>query len=429
MDNKLCVIGLGYIGLPTAAVFAENGWEVTGVDINSLVVDELNNGKVYIKENGLDELVEKAVGEKKLTAKMSPIEADVFIIAVPTPHNDDLTANLRHVETAVKSLLPVLKKGNTIIVESTVPPRTTRDVVAPILDEAGFKSGEDVYLAYCPERVLPGRILIELYENNRIVGGINQLSAEKAAQVYRTFVKGKVIETTAESAELSKLMENTYRDVNIALANELTKISEGLNIDALEVISLANEHPRVNIHQPGPGVGGHCLAVDPYFIIEKDPVHAQLISSARSINDSMPEFVISQLKKAIDPTSKIAVFGLAYKGNIDDVRESPAIKIVNQLLDENYHVQVYDPYVRQEQVSFKLSPFKDTLQDADMMLVLTDHNEFKKLDWEEVNNLMKEPNVLDTKNCIKNYNEHVNYYNFGNLHELTSSKVLIKSNI
>lgn len=424
MDNKLCVIGLGYIGLPTATVFAENGWDVTGVDINFLVVDELNKGRVNIEENGLAELVEKAVKEKKLTAKMSPVESDVFIIAVPTPHNPDLTANLRYVETAVKSLLPVLKKGNTIIVESTVPPRTTRDVVAPILDAAGFKSGEDVYLAYCPERVLPGKILVELYDNNRIVGGINEVSAEKAANVYRTFVRGKVLETIAESAEMSKLMENTYRDVNIALANELTKISEGLKIDALEVISLANEHPRVNVHQPGPGVGGHCIAVDPYFIMEKDPDNAKLISNARFINDSMPEFVINQVKKIIDDTSKIAVLGLAYKGNIDDIRESPALKIVDQLMQENYNVQVYDPYVKQTQVEFKLSSFKDALQDADMMLVLTDHNEFKNLNWEEISNLMKSPNVLDTKNCIKNYNEQINYYNFGNLHELAEKKVL-----
>lgn len=418
MTKKICVIGLGYIGLPTAVVFAENGWDVTGVDINPLAVEELNKGKVHIKENGLDELVEKVVRDQTFIARMSPVEADAFIIAVPTPHNTDLTVNLRYVENAVKSLLPVLKKGNTIIVESTIPPRTTRDVVAPILDEAGFKSGEDIYLAHCPERVLPGRILIELYENNRIVGGINSISTDKAADVYRTFVKGKVLETTSESAEMSKLMENTYRDVNIALANELTKISEGLNIDALEVITLANEHPRVNVHQPGPGVGGHCLAVDPYFIIEKDPVNAKLIANARSINESMPTFVIKQLEKVIDSSSKVAVFGLAYKGNIDDIRESPAIKIVEQLKFEGYNVATYDPYVKQEQVDFNLSSYNDALKDADIMVILTDHNEFKELDWEEISRMMRTVNVLDTKNCVRNVNEKVNYYNFGNLYEL-----------
>ncbi|AXI10464.1 UDP-N-acetyl-D-mannosamine dehydrogenase [Oceanobacillus zhaokaii] len=418
MSKNLCVVGLGYIGLPTAVVFAENGWKVTGVDVNSLVVDELNKGKVIIEENGLDELVAKVVNENKFVARMSPVESDVFIVAVPTPHNEDQSANLKYVESAVKSILPVLKKGNTIIVESTIPPRTTRDVVAPILDEAGFESGDDVYLAHCPERVLPGRILIELYENNRIVGGINTVSTEKAAEVYRTFVKGKVLETSAESAEMSKLMENTYRDVNIALANELTKISEGLNIDALEVISLANEHPRVNVHQPGPGVGGHCLAVDPYFIIEKDPDNAKLITNARTINESMPEFVVNQVRKAVDKSSKIAVFGLAYKGNIDDIRESPAIKIVKQLMFEGFNTKIYDPYVKQEQVDFALSTYEEALQGADILLILTDHNEFKNLNWKEISNLMRAANVLDTKNCIQNASAEVNHYNFGNLYEL-----------
>lgn len=419
MNKNVCVVGLGYIGLPTAVVFAQNGWKVTGVDINSLAVDELNKGKVHIKENGLEELVEKVVQEKKFSARMSPVEADAYIIAVPTPHNSNLTVNLKHVENAVSSLLPVLRKGNTIIIESTIPPRTTRDIVAPILDKAGYKPGEDIYLAHCPERVLPGRILIELYENNRIVGGINPISANKAADVYRSFVKGKIIETTAESAEMSKLMENTYRDVNIALANELTKISEGMDIDALEVISLANEHPRVNVHQPGPGVGGHCLAVDPYFIIEKDPENAKLISNARSINESMPEFVVNQVKKIVTTSDKMAIFGLAYKGNIDDIRESPALKIIGQLMSENYNVHAYDPYVKQEQVNFKLSTYQESLQDAELILVLTDHNEFKELNWEEIKGLMKTVNVIDTKNCINNLCDNGNYYNFGNLSKLS----------
>src|SRR5699024_9935152 len=286
---------------------------------------------------------------------------DVFIIAVPTPHNSDLTANLTHIKNAMFSILPVLKNGETIIIESTIPPRTTRDVVAPILKDAGFEPGIDVFLAHCPERVLPGKILVELYKNNRIVGGINPISAKKAADVYRTFVKGKVIETSTESAEMSKLMENTYRDVNIALANELTKISENLGIDALDVIELANEHPRVNIHQPGPGVGGHCLAVDPYFIIEKDSTNARLISESRKINESMPQFVIEQVNKVVNKLSKIAIFGLTYKGNIDDVRESPALKIVKNLISKNYNVQVYDPYINQDQVEFQLTSYKGEL--------------------------------------------------------------------
>lgn len=427
MNKNLCVIGLGYIGLPTSAVFAENHWNVTGVDISHKVVEKLNNGKVHIKENGLDQLVEKVVRRGSFIAKKTPVKSDVFIIAVPTPRNANQTVNLSHVEEAVKSILPVLEKGNTIIVESTIPPRTTRDVVAPILIEAGFIPGKEIYLAHCPERVLPGKILEELYENNRIVGGINPKSAKIAADVYRTFVKGKVIETTAESAEMSKLMENTYRDVNIALANELAKISEKLGIDALEVISLANEHPRVNIHQPGPGVGGHCLAVDPYFIIEKDPYNSKLISKSREINESMPKFVVEQVKKVLAPSSKIAIFGIAYKGNIDDIRESPAIKIIGQLLSEGYNVHVFDPYIKQEQVNINLSTFDEALEMAEMMLVLTDHNEFKNMEWDYIASKMKTATVLDTKNCISKPSELIDYYNFGNLYKLSSNKAHVVS--
>lgn len=424
MNKKLCVIGLGYIGLPTSVIFAKNGWNVTGVDINSLTIDTLNKGKVHIKENGLDKLVEKLVKEKSFFATMSPVEADAFIISVSTPHNPDLSANLDNVKNAVKSLLPVLKKGNTIILESTVPPRTTRDVVAPILKGAGFDPGNDIYLAYCPERVLPGKILIELVENNRIIGGLNDLSAKKAAEIYGSFVKGKIIETTAENAEMSKLMENTYRDVNIALANELTKISENLHIDALEVIELANEHPRVNIHQPGPGVGGHCIAVDPYFIIEKDQVNTELIKSARAINESMPKFVVDQVKKIVGRTAKIAVFGLAFKGNIDDVRNSPSVEIINLLKQEDYFVQAYDPYVKQEQINIRLFSFEESLKEANLMIVLTDHDEFKSIDWRKVSKLMRNLTVLDTKNCIQNVNSMVRYYSFSNLHTIKNDSLI-----
>jgi len=418
MTRKICVIGLGYIGLPSSVVFAENDWEVIGVDTNVSVVNSLSKGIAHIKEDGLDELLLKMVNEKKFVAKTSPVNADVFIIAVPSPMTSDLSADLSYVESAVRSILPVLQNDNTIIVESTIPPRTTRDVVAPIISEAGFKPGEDVYLAHCPERVLPGQILKELYENNRIIGGINAVSTKEAADVYRTFVKGNILETTAESAEMSKLMENTYRDVNIALGNELTKIAEGLNIDALEVIALANEHPRVNIHQPGPGVGGHCLAIDPYFIIEKDIENSKLIRKAREINESMPKFVVKQVEKVCNKSGKIAIFGLAYKGNVDDVRESPAIKVIEELKNKNYNVDAYDPYVKQEQVDFKLSSYEEALNEADIMLILTDHQEFKNMDWNKISAMMRTPNILDAKNIVENNNEHITYYNFGNLFEL-----------
>lgn len=424
MKKKICVIGLGYIGLPTSIVFANNNWNVIGVDVKSTVVDGLNKGQVHIKEEGIDEAIKNVLHLRNFQARTSPVTADVYIISVPTPYTKDLKIDLKYVENAVESILPVLNKGNILIIESTIPPRTTRDVVAPIIERAGFKPGEDIYLAHCPERVLPGRIFVELYENNRIVGGINEISAQKAADVYRTFVKGKVIETSAESAEMSKLMENTYRDVNIALANELTKVSEKLGVDALEVISLANEHPRVNIHQPGPGVGGHCLAVDPYFIIERDLENTLLIRNARAINESMPDFIVKQVKKVIDKSDKIAIFGLAYKGDVDDIRNSPSLSIIEKLNFEGYNVKVYDPYVKQEQVDILISTYEETLNNADLLLILTDHSEFKKLQLKGISKFMNKPLIIDTKNCLKNdgNNTLVKYINFSNLFELNKIK-------
>jgi UDP-N-acetyl-D-mannosaminuronic acid dehydrogenase len=423
--KRLCVVGLGYIGLPTAAMFAKADWEVLGVDVNPVAVEKLNKGEIHIEEVGLEELVKQGVEAGRLQASLAPDKADCFIIAVPTPHNEDHTANLDYVIEATKSIIPFLKERNTVIVESTIPPRTINDLVAPIIKEAGWIPGEDIYLAHCPERVLPGRILIELVENTRIVGGINEVSAQKAAEVYRSFVKGDILLTSAVSAEMSKLMENTYRDVNIALANELVKISEKLDVNALEVIQLANHHPRVNLHQPGPGVGGHCLAVDPYFIIEKAPEQSVLISDARKINNSMPEFVVSQVKELLpNPASKIAVFGLTYKGNIDDVRESPAMDVLSLLQMEGYKLGIYDPHVQQDQVNFLLSTFEEAIQDAKCILILTDHNEFKSLDEVAILSNMKKPVIFDTKNCVEVKNSNINYYSFGSLGKIKMTQTV-----
>lgn len=421
--KTICVIGLGYIGLPTAAIFAKSGWNVVGVDINPIAVHKINTGEIHIEENGLGEVVKEVVEKGRLVAQLKPLEADYYIITVPTPLGPNYYANLDYVIEATKSILPFLKKGNVVIIESTIPPRTTDDVVAPILKEAGWTPGEDIYLAHCPERVLPGRIMIELIENTRIVGGINEASAQKAADVYRSFVTGEILITSAVSAEMSKLMENTYRDVNIALANELVKISENLNIDALEVIQLANHHPRVSIHQPGPGVGGHCLAVDPYFIIEKAEKESELIRNARAINKSMPKFVINQVKKLTNRNSKIAILGLAYKGNIDDIRESPALEIIEHLKNEGFSLGIFDPHVSQEQVLYHLSTFEEAIKNAECILILTDHNEFKHLDEDLVVRLMKKPIVLDTKNCVKLDSANIEYFNFGNLGSIESKKI------
>lgn len=417
--QKLCVIGLGYIGLPTAAIFAKHNWVVKGVDINQRAVDMINQGEIHIEENGLGEVVRDVVEQRKLSASTMPSPADCFIIAVPTPHHADQTANLDYVIQASRSILDGIQKGNIVIVESTIPPRTINDVIAPIFEEAGWIVGEDLYLAHCPERVLPGRILQELVENNRIIGGVNEASTDKATEVYATFVEGQLLKTSALSAEMSKLMENTYRDVNIALANELVIISEKLGIDALEVIELANHHPRVNLHLPGPGVGGHCLAVDPYFIIEKAPDEAKLISDARAINSSMPDFVVKQVERQVNKDSgKVAVFGLTYKGNIDDVRESPAMEIVEKLLEQGYELGVYDPHVSQDQVEFRLSTYEEAVKDCECILVLTDHSVFKKLNEDVIIEKAKRPFVFDTKNCVEITSDDIEYMNFGNLDQV-----------
>ncbi|MFC0187332.1 nucleotide sugar dehydrogenase [Fictibacillus aquaticus] len=417
--RKICVVGLGYIGLPTAAIFARSGYEVIGVDVNEKVVSSLNSGEILIEEVGLPELVKEVVKNGKLKASVTPEEADVFIIAVPTPIHEDHSANVDYVVQASKTIAPLLKKGDVVIVESTIPPRTIDDVVAPILKEAGYNLEDDVYLAHCPERVLPGRILIELIENTRIVGGINPEASKRAGDVYRAVVEGQVIETEALTAEMSKLMENTFRDVNIALANELVKIARRIGVNAHDVIELANMHPRVNIHQPGPGVGGHCLAVDPYFIIEKAVEESPLIQQSRKINNSMPHFVVNEVNYLVSELEKpkVAVLGLTYKGNIDDVRESPAMEILNDLLsNDRLDIAVHDPYVQQEKLKVPNLSLEDALKDADLAVILTDHNQFKQLDGSKVASLMKHPVVFDTKNCCSlDSSAGVNVYKIGNL--------------
>ncbi|WP_082232890.1 nucleotide sugar dehydrogenase [Halobacillus massiliensis] len=425
MKNELCVVGLGYIGLPTAAVFAENNWNVVGIDVNHSVIETLNNGEVHIEEFGLSTLVEDVVAKGKLRGGTKPCEADVYIIAVPTPHNENLTADLSYLVSATKSILSYLKKEDIIIIESTIPPRTIDDVIAPLLHNEGWVIGKDIYLAHCPERVLPGNILNELIYNNRVIGGYDPISAKKAGDVYRSFVKGQVIETEALSAEMAKLMENTFRDVNISLANELAKISEKLNVNALDVIELANLHPRVNLHSPGPGVGGHCLAVDPYFIIEKAPEESELISTARRINNSMPRFISQQVDKFFQEKGHIGVLGITYKGNVDDTRESPAIEIINELISKGYNVKIHDPYVKQENTPFKLSTFNEVIEGAECLLVLSDHYEFTQIDEEKFLKSSLNPIIFDTKNCMKVKDQNIKYFNFNNLYTINALEIKV----
>ena len=415
---KVCILGLGYIGLPTSAVFSSIGCEVVGVDVFPSIVDTLNSGKIHIEEPGLEEIIAKAVQDGTFRASLVPEQADVFIVTVPTPNFDDefKSCDLSYVIKASSSIVPFLKKGNVVVIESTVAPRSTEDFIKPIFEEAGFTIGEDLFLAHCPERVLPGQILYEIIYNNRIVGGITPACTEKVAAIYEKFVKGTVYRTEAKTAELSKCMENTFRDVNIALANELAKICYKLDINCLEVIELANKHPRVNIHQPGPGVGGHCLAIDPYFICAKAPDEAKIIRLARDTNTSMPAFVVGKIKMLLRGIGnpKIAALGVTYKGNVDDRRESPALEIVHMLKMEGFNVDVFDPHVDDKDYV----DLETAAKDADIMVVLVDHNEYKDMDHEKLAGMMKNPILFDTKNIIKEQADSgLQVINFGNLYK------------
>lgn len=417
---KLTTIGLGYIGLPTSIMFAKHGVDVVGVDIKQETVDKLNNGQIHIEEPGLQEALEEVLASGKFKASTIPEQADAYIIAVPTPNNNDehKSCDISIVMSGVESIIPLLKRGDTVIVESTIAPRTMDDHVKPYLESKGFIIGEDIYLVHCPERVLPGQIMHELVYNNRIIGGITPACVEAGKRVYGTFVKGEMIETQAKTAEMSKLMENTYRDVNIALANELAKICNDLEINVNDVIEMANKHPRVNLHTPGPGVGGHCLAVDPYFIIAEAPEHALLIKLARDINVSMPEYVVHHAKDILSRIggNKVTVFGLTYKGDVDDIRESPAFDIYEMLTASQYEVVAYDPHVKQEFVEEDMGT---AVKDSDLVLILSDHSEFKQLTDGDFDG-MRNRYILDTKNVVKTKDEfeEVKYYNFGNLYNL-----------
>lgn len=413
---KLTVIGLGYIGLPTALLFASKGVEVIGVDTNKDVVEKLNSGQLHIEENGMQELLSETLETEKFRASTAVNPSDYFIIAVPTPHLKDNSCDVSYLKNAVSKLQNIIKKGDTIVVESTIAPRTMEDVVQPIIESYGFEVGKDIFLAHCPERVLPGKIIHEMVHNNRIIGGITSTCTQKAIELYKVLVEGKLLTTKASTAEMSKLMENTYRDVNIALANELVKISNTLNINALDVIKLANEHPRVNIHTPGPGVGGHCLAVDPYFIVSSDEKNARIIANAREINNSMPDFVIQKVNKIMESINgkKLTVLGLTYKGNIDDIRESPALDIYHELkLKSEFEVIAQDSHVQLDWVE---QDIEKALKNSDLAIILTDHDEYKNI-VQYIQNSMNKKIVFDTKNIVSPTNL-ITYYNFNNVFDI-----------
>lgn len=381
--KTVCIIGLGYIGLPTGALLASNGYDVVGVDLNPHVVETINNGKIHIIEPGLDSCVRSAVEAGKLKAFTTAQVADIYIICVPTPFHegeDICRPNIDYVLAAAHSIASLVKPGDLVILESTSPVGTTKKV-AQVLHSFGVDT-EKISIAYCPERVLPGKIMTELIENDRVVGGLTSEAAQQVANFYRSFVRGEVLQTDSKTAEMCKLTENSFRDVNIAFANELSLICASQDINVWELIRLANRHPRVNILQPGVGVGGHCIAVDPWFIVADNPENAKLIKLAREVNNFKIDWVVNQIKLAAENSRiqigfkpKIVCLGLAFKPDIDDLRESPAVQIVKNLLNQGYEVIVVEPNIKEHE-QFCLSSLKDALLGAHVIAILVKHKEF-----------------------------------------------------
>ena len=383
---KVVTIGLGYIGLPTSTLIAQNGIRVHGVDINKKIVDTINNGKIHIVEPSLDIAVENAVKNGFLKADVIPVQADTYLIVVPTPFKENFEPDISHIENATKKIIPLLKEDDLYIIESTSPVGTTAKMM-DLIYSTRPELVNKLNIAYCPERVLPGNVMHELVHNDRVIGGLDQKSTDKAVQFYKQFVKGELHPTNASTAEMCKLTENSSRDVQIAFANELSLICEKANVNVWELIELANKHPRVNILQPGCGVGGHCIAVDPYFIVSDYPNESKLISSARAVNNYKPLWCAEKIKNEKlkfeikhGRKPKTALMGLAFKPNIDDLRESPANEIVRKILNDDNHGEyfVVEPNIESHMI-FKLTNYNDAIKKADIIAILVAHNEFKTL--------------------------------------------------
>ena len=378
MRKTIVVIGTGYVGLPAALMWAKAGQNVVGVDINENVVRAINERTMLLNEEELKTLLNDPAVQPNLAARTTPCPGDVFVIAVPTPVDSlKKVCDMGPVQSAIESICPHLRKGNLVIIESTVPPMTCRRFAKPLIEKlTGLKVPEDILLAHCPERILPGDIFREIIENDRLIGGMNEASTNAAAEIYATFVKGELHRTDDVTAELSKLMENTYRDVNVALANELAQICELLGVNGRTVIGFANKHPRVKIMNPGIGVGGHCIPVDPWFLKEVAPYNSKLITMARLINDEMPQRVAQKIRRAVAdvPDPKIIALGATYKKNCEDMRESPAIEIVHSLKQDGYDVAHYDPLVS----TMGFSSLKEIAQGADLIAVLVCHDVVKQ---------------------------------------------------
>ena len=414
--KKICVVGLGYIGLPTASVMAMHGFHVLGVDINETLINDLKKGEIHIYEPNLAEAVKTAIHTDQVKFSVTPEEADVFILAVPTPFKENHKADVSYIKSATELIIPFLKEHDLVILESTSPVGTTEKIGEWIcekridlyyttdnLDEkenCGVR--KEIFIAHCPERVLPGKILKEIVTNDRIIGGVNKKAAQMAEKIYQHFVTGDIFLTDARTAEMAKLTENSFRDLNIAFANELSMICDKLNIDVWELIALANRHPRVNILEPGPGVGGHCIAVDPWFIVDSAPKLAQIIRKAREVNDYKPQYVVEKAYKQLEGIKNpvIMVLGLAFKADVDDLRESPAVEIVNQLAENpQISVRVVEPYIKELPAILENKPnvalfdLVDGFKKADLVLVLVNHKAFYNID----KSMLAGKKVMDTR--------------------------------
>jgi UDP-N-acetyl-D-mannosaminuronic acid dehydrogenase len=394
---KICVIGLGYIGLPTALLLSKKH-QVIGCDVKDDIVSKINRKEMPFLEPGMDDLL----SESNIVASKTPVDSDVFIICVPTPFDKEVRmADLKYVKIALETITPYLKKGNLVVIESTITPGTCEKIAIPILERSDLIVGKDIFLSHCPERAIPGKTMYEMVHNDRIVGGFDKKSTDFTADIYKSFVKGNIFKTNIRTAEFVKLIENTFRDVNIALANELAILSEDIGINVWEAIELANKHPRVNILSPGPGVGGHCIAVDPWFLTEGS-CNAKLISMAREINDGMPSYIVNKTKGILksagikDPV--VTILGVAYKGNIDDSRETPALKLIKLCEREGWQVKIFDPFVKK--FEYPIVSFEEAIAQSDVIIVEVDHDYFKSLDPQKIRERVNHKIILDTKNIL-----------------------------
>lgn len=406
--KKICIIGLGYIGLPTGCILASKGYKVVGVNRNKNIVDMTNRGKTTINEPGLKKLLKSSVKSKNLIAKEHPEKADIFLITISVDlDKKKKKCKIENLVNTIKLLNNYIKKGNLIILESTVTPGTTKNILIPILEKSKLKVGKDIFVAYCHETAFPGNLIKEIIENDRVIGSQDGTSARFAKKFYSSFITGKIHLTDITTAEIVKLIENTYRDVNIALANEFKIICEKFKINIWEAIRLANKHPRVKIESPGPGVGGYCIPKDPWFIYQLSPKDARIIKLARKINESQPSYIIEILKKIFKnkKTPKISVFGVSYKGNVSDIRESPTIEIIKLLQKNHFKYKIFDPIVKNHH--FQLSDFHEAIENSNCILIVTDHDVFKKMkpkDFNKMNTkiIFDTRNILDSKKWIDN---------------------------